>query len=98
MNNVEMLASIIILLGDVEVRGEANIKRMAELFQRLGAVLEGVKQETAKHAEELAALNIQLRKQQPAVRMNPDGSMTLGGEIIDLDSGEVVGNVNDQAE
>ena len=98
MNTVEMLASIIILLGEVEVRGEANMKRMAELFARLGAVLNGVKDENAKHAQELAALNEQLRNRPAAFRINPDGSATVGGEIIDLDTGEVVGNVNDPAE
>ena len=97
MNTVEMLASIIILLGEVEVRGEATLKRMAELFARLGAVLNGVKTETAKHAEAVAMLEKQLRER-CAAPAPAEGETVVGGEIIDLDTGEVVGNVNRPAE
>lgn len=97
MNTIEMLASIVVLLGEVEVHGEANINRMRELFQRLGAVMNGIKQETAKHAEDIAALEKQLR-QKCTPPPPAEGETVMGGEIIDLDTGEVIGNVNDKAE
>lgn len=97
MNTVEMLASIIVLLGEVEVHGEANINRMRELFQRLGATLNGVKAEAAKHAEAVAMLEKQLRAK-CAAPAPAEGETVVGGDIIDLDTGEVIGNVNDPAE
>ena len=81
MNNIEMLASIIVILGDVDTHGEANITRMHEIFARLNALIEAMKKERAAHAAELAALNEQLAAR-PPVRFNEDGTITLGGEVI----------------
>lgn len=81
MNNIEMLASVIVLLGDVDTHGEANITRFHEVFARLHALMEGLKKEREAHAAEIAALNDQLA-QRPPVVFNEDGSVTLGGEVL----------------
>lgn len=81
MNNIEMLASVIVLLGDVDTHGEASVARMGEAFKRLHALMEGLKKEKEAHAAEIAALNDQLAKR-PPVTFHEDGTVTLGGEVL----------------
>lgn len=83
-----MLSSIIVTLNAVSVRGVEDMQRMLDVFGKLGALQRALEIEAQKHREAIAALEKRLAER-PPIRQNEDGTITIGGETIDMDTGEV---------
>lgn len=60
MNGIQLCASVIVLLEAISVRGEDDVGRMHEVYARLHALLDGMKEEQKHHAEEVEELKKRL--------------------------------------
>lgn len=81
MTNMELLASVIVLLDKISVSGSENMVRMIDAIQRLNSLVEGLKKDKTAHEKAIAELERQLAER-PRVEFHEDGSVTLGGEVI----------------
>ena len=88
MSSDELISTMIVALNALTVSGVHNMQIVIETINKLGALQKGLREEHEANAQQIAELNRRLAER-PPVRFNEDGTITLGGETIDLDGGGI---------
>ena len=88
MDTNDFINSMIVALNALQVSGVRNMQIVIETINKLGALAKGINEEREASQQQIAELNRRLAER-PPVRFNEDGTITLGGETIDLDGGGI---------